>query len=631
MANEWDLPEGFVIVQRAQPQPVGTAEDMARAVPRGARDAVAGLAGMPVDLANFAMRIGTDLYNRTSTQGGPINGGVDATAPQIPAGGADTFRRGIDTAARTVSPTLADALSYEPQTTPGHLVRGGVEIGTSAAIPAALMRATPATIGRLFGIGGAAGLVGEGADLTAQRANMTEGARAALRTGSTLATAILGNRGFAANANASRMLGERAANITPIDWRAARAMEQRAVQNGVPLIGGEPLGPAGGPIQRLTADIRATPQGGPIDDALAQRQGQVQTAVAGPRGFLDRVSPDATVEAPMAARTAATSPRFEQAGAQTVDPLQLQQLIGEIDRAIAANGPATALGRDLAQYRRSLLQNMGAGTEGITPTTNPTIGPLYQQYKDWRRGLNPDTPPSQLTDAQREATGVIRPLNQNLRTTLRDASTTQAQAMDDFAALSPRVEAAQTRADLATEFDRALNAGGSQVSNPLVGARFAQNVRGRTGEGAQRAPELDQRLLEAAQARGAFDPQGAVRSANDFLDNLAYTNQIPGVGSPTAGRGVVAEEAGRNAGSTLARALNVTRGAVLDTARSSLTGATQGATYRRLAEVLASPNGIAEMERMIIANGGNPLTQVQLGNLAATLEAARTGELMRRP
>lgn len=617
MANEWDLPEGFVIVQRAQPQPVGTAEDMARAVPRGARDAVAGLAGMPVDLANFAMRLGTDLYNRTSTQGGPINGGVDATAPQIPAGGADTFRRGIDTAARTVSPTLADALSYEPQTVPGHLTRGAVEIGTSAAIPAALMRATPATIGRLFGIGGAAGLVGEGADLTAQRANMTEGARAALRTGSTLATAILGNRGFAANANASRMLGERAANITPIDWRAARAMEQRAVQNGVPLMGGEPLGPAGGPIQRLTADIRATPQGGPIDDALAQRQGQVQTAVAGPRGFLERVSPDADPAIPAAARTQATQPLYRQADLQNVPASAIDPIIQQAAAAAARTGIP-----NMQSYAAEIGRAARPGNEYQT-------GPLSTLYQNTRDDMaRPMVDPRAVTSRTRGELGDINP---QLNAALEANNPTYQQAQDIYRQMSPRVEAAQTRADLATEFDRALNAGGSQVSNPLVGARFAQNVRGRTGEGAQRAPELDQRLLEAAQARGAFDPQGAVRSANDFLDNLAYTNQIPGVGSATAGRGVVAEEAGRNAGSTLARALNVMRGSVLDAVPSSLAGATRGATNRRLAEVLASPNGIAEMERMIIANGGNQLTQIQLSNLAATLEAARTGELMRRP
>lgn len=613
--------EAFIASRRAPQRPpgnVGYAEDIARAIPRGVRDFVSGTLGMPVDIANLAMRGGTELYNRISGPSGPINGGVDATAPQIPAGGSETFRNAIESGARSVSPTIADALNYTPQTVPGNLTRGAVEIGASAMLPTALLGGAPRTVGRMGTIGGLAGVVGEGVDQFGQRANMSEGARAALRTGATLATAIFGNRSMASQANASRMLGERTAQISPAEWAAARRMEGLANRpGGVPLIGGEPLGPAGGPVHRLTSDVRASPQGGPIDRAIGARQGQVQDAVAGPGGFLERISPDADPAIPAAARTNATQPLYRQADMETVPAAAIDPIIQRVaEEYVRTNLP---IAREYADVFQTASR---AGNEF-------QIGPLStaaQRFADRAR-----LPRENANTLDTRSTGVINEINPQLQQALEAANPTYQQAQERFRQMSPRVDAAQTRADYATEFDRALQAGGSQPLNPLVGARFAQNVRGRTGPGSERSPEFDQRILDAAQARGAADPQGAVRSANDFMDNLAFTNQIPGVGSPTQGRGVTAQEAGQNATSTLARALNVTRGAVLDTARTASTGATQGATYRQLARILASPNGIAEMERLIIANGGNPLTQIQLSNLAATLEAARAGELTRSP
>ena len=597
---------------------VGTAEDIARAIPRAVRDAVTGIAGMPVDIANLGMRAGTALYNRTTLPGGAaLNGGTDAEAPQIPAGGSETFRNLVDAGTRAVSPEVADALNYQPQTVPGNLARGAVDIGLSAAIPAAALGSTGRMVTRLGAIGGVAGAAGEGMDALAQRAGVPEGGRAALRTGTTLATAILGNRSLASQGNAARMLAERTASLTPIDWRAARNMEIQAQRAGVPLFGGEPFGPPGTPVQRMTADVRASPQGGPIDRALAERQGQVQGAVAGRGGFLERISPDADPSIPADLRTQATQPLYRRADMETVPAAAIDPIIQQAAEAAARTGIP-----DLQRFAAQIGQASRNGNEF-------QIGPLSTLYQNTRDDIaRPAIDPRAVQSRTRGELGEINP---QLNAALEANNPTYQQAQQTYRDMSPRVDAAQTRADYATAFDQALNAGGSQVQNPLVGARFAQSIRGRTGEGAQRAPEFDQRIRDAAVARGAADPDGAVRSANDFLDNLAYTNQIPGVNSATAGRMAAGEEAGRNAVSTLARALNVTRGSILDTIRTATGGATRGATYRRLADVLASPNGVAEMERLIIRSGRNPLTQVQLGNLAAALEVARTPELVRQP
>lgn len=631
--------------QAGQPQAPGAVEDMARSTPGAVRDAVAGVMGFPVDAANFASRAATGVRNFFGDGRATPFGNFEyppVEAPQIPAGGSSTFRGAIDEMAGNVSPTLANALNYQPQTTPGQLWRGGVEMAAGAAVPARALGAAGATVGRLAGLGAGAGAVTEGADMAMQRAQSPEGPRTALRAILGAGTMMFGNRSAAGNLNAARMLRDRFPQMTDAEIQAALNLERAGRDQGTPLMGGEPLGPRGARIQQLTSDIRQTRQGMPIDDALAARQGQVQTAVAGPGGMLERISPDRDPVALAADRTQQTRPLYEAADLADIPPGALDGLVQAVDDAIARVGQRSDIGRQLTAYRARLTTPEGPTPppavpgQPAPPPVPMQVGPAATLYQETRQGIPPAGEPGQTT-MQARTRGVMGEINPQLGQTLEGVNPDFAAAQQRFRDMSPRVEASERTwspdqpaqgqpPSLARAFNDSLNSGSAIApTNPTVGARFAQSVRGRTGEGAMTAEELNQQIRQAAQAQGV-PPDPLVAQVNRQLDVLAAQGQIPGVGSPTAGRSALPAEGGRNAVSTLARALNVAKGAVLDTANSAAAGMVGRATNRRLAEVLAGPDGTERMMQMIRVGPQNELTQIQLSNLAAALRATQRPE-----
>lgn len=605
----------------------GAVEDSVRSIPGGLRDAAAGTLGFPVDAANFLMRAGVGARNWLSgrlTVGGQTPEWAPIDAPQIPAGGSESFRGAINDMAGAVSPTIKDALNYQPQTIPGRITRGVTEFAAGAAIPARALGAGAGTVGRLATIGAGAGAVTEGADAAMERAGAGEGPRSALRMALGGGTMVLGNRAAAANLNAARMLRERLAGIQDPEIRAALQMELDAAGLGTPLIGGEALGPLGSRVQQLTSNVRQTPQGLPIDRALAARQGQVQQAVAGPGGMLERISPDADPAIAAGDRTRATRPLYEAADLQNIAPQDLAQIVQAVDDAIARVGRGSDIGRQLSAYRTRLTTPEagpppppGQPAPPPPPPGSPMqVGPVATLYQETREGI----PPADTTAGTMQARtrGVFNEVNPQLGQTLEAVSPEFAQAQQRFRDMSPRVEAAETRQRLAERFNEALNAGTVAPNNPTVGARFAQDIRGRTGPGNLTAQELDDAIRQAAAARGV-NPDDLVGQINRQLDILAAQGQIPGSNSATAGRISQGAETNRNAVSTLARALNLTRGAVVDLANSAAAGMVGRATNRRLADILAAPDGVQQMVDLLSRGPRSELTQVQLSNLGAAL------------
>lgn len=604
----------------------GAVEDSARAIPGALRDAVAGTLGAPVDIINLLSRAGVGARNWLSgriTMGGQTPEWAPVEAPQIPAGGSDTFRGAINDMAGAVSPTIKDALNYQPQTPAGRITRGVTEFAAGAAIPARALGAAPGTVGRLAGIGGAAGAVTEGADLAMERAGARPETRAAVRMGLGGATMALGNRSAAAGLNATRMLRDRLEGIRDPELRAALGLERDAATMGTPLFGGEPLGPVGSRVQQLTSNIRQTPQGTPIDRAFAARQGQVQQAVAGPGGMLERISPDADPAIAAADRTRATRPLYEAADLQNISPQDLAQIVQAVDDAIARVGSRSDIGRQLAAYR-TRLTTPEAGPPGTPGQPNPQpppgspmqVGPVATLYQETREGI----PPADTTAGTMQARtrGVLNEVNPQLGQTLEAVSPEFAQAQQRFRDMSPRVEAAQTRQTLAERFNEALRANSVSPNNPTVGARFSASVRGPTGPGNATAAELDDAIRQAATARGV-PPDQLVAQINRQLDILAAQGQIPGSNSATAGRISQGAETQRNAISTIARVLNLTRGSVVDLANSAAAGMVGRATNRRLADVLSAPDGVQQMVDMLSRGPRSELTQIQLSNLGAAL------------
>lgn len=604
----------------------GAVEDSARAIPGALRDAVAGTLGAPVDIVNLLSRAGVGARNWLSgriTMGGQTPEWAPVEAPQIPAGGSDTFRGAINDMAGAVSPTIKDALNYQPQTPAGRITRGVTEFAAGAAIPARALGAAPSTVGRLAGIGGAAGAVTEGADLAMERAGARPETRAAVRMGLGGATMALGNRSAAAGLNATRMLRDRLEGIRDPELRAALGLERDAATMGTPLFGGEPLGPVGSRVQQLTSNIRQTPQGTPIDRAFAARQGQVQQAVAGPGGMLERISPDADPAIAAADRTRATRPLYEAADLQNISPQDLAQIVQAVDDAIARVGSRSDIGRQLSAYRTRLTTPEGpppqpAGPGQPAPPPSPMqVGPVSTLYQETREGIPPAREAGEAT-MQARTRGIFGEINPQLGQTLEAANPDFAAAQQRFRDLSPRVEAADTRQRLAGQFNDALRANSVSPNNPTVGARFSADVRGPPGPGNTTAAELDDAIRQAAAAQGA-NPDALVAQINRQLDILAAQGQIPGSNSATAGRISQGAETQRNAISTIARVLNLTRGSVVDLANSAAAGMVGRATNRRLADVLSAPDGVQQMVDMLSRGPRSELTQIQLSNLGAAL------------
>ena len=90
----------------------------------------------------------------------------------------------------------------------------------------------------------------------------------------------------------------------------------------------------------------------PIDRALAARQGQVQSAVAGPGGMLERISPDRDPAAMAAERTRQTRPLYDAADLADIPPGALDNIVAAVDDAIRRVGAGSDIGGQLAEGGR---------------------------------------------------------------------------------------------------------------------------------------------------------------------------------------------------------------------------------------------------------------------------------------
>lgn len=601
-----------------QPESPGMVGDVLRAIPAGVVRGAAGIAGLP----GMVSRLGEQAFD--ATIGRAVNAMIGPPSPEAQA--ALDRARGV-TQATTPSGIVggAEAVAggplYQPQTIPGRIAGSAAEWGTGAALGP--LRGLPTAIG----LGAAGGAASQGMDeyLSSRGVAPDSWQRTVIPTVTGIATTVglgipLARRGAPGDIVEQRLQG---VADDPAALAAARERLATGQQIGVPLTPAEALGDQGAALQQLTGNIAASPQGAQLAAALRGRQNQVTNAVRGPGGFLERVSPDASPAVPIAERTAATADDFVRARAQVVDPLFVQQQISRLDEAIRLEGPSTALGRELTQYRNDLARNADMAG-GIRPNTDTRVGPLYNQYKDWRRGFNPTVPSHQLTDAQREAAAVMLPVNQETRGMLRDASSTLSDAMDQYAAMSPRVGAARIREGFDQLYERALQSGSTRATNPTVGAQLAQALRGR--EGGLRANEFEEAIRVAARGAGRNEDD-AVREANRFMDALAQTGRIPGVGSETAPRQALTAEARRSlAAAIMSLPRDLAGGGAI---AGRLRDMAERGTYGRLSQALmpAGPQSIDDL--LALAGRGVPSRQGAIAARALTI-AESPGRLQER-
>lgn len=615
------LPDEDLRRMAQQPEAPSVVGDVLRSIPAGVVRGAAGIAGLP----GMVSRFGEQAFD--ATVGRAANA---ILGPLSPEGQAALDRsRGV-TQATTPSGIVGGVERatggqlYQPQTMPGRITGSMAEWGTGAALGP--LRALPTAIG----LGAAGGAASQGLDeyLNSRGLSADSWQRRFLPPAAGVATAVglgvpLARRGAPGDIVEQRLQG---AADDPAALAAARERLATGQQIGVPLTPAEALGDQGAALQQLTGNVAASPQGGQLAAALRGRQNQVTNAVRGPGGFLERVSPDASPAVPMAARSAATSPLYQRAATESIDPAGLgaeNVLSGVVpqvrDRMVEA-GANNPLGRQYGRYMENLT-TPEAGEQTMR------VGPLQTLYQNTRDNILPA--PEAMAGADRAALGArlsggLGPANQALGQRLEELSPTFAQAQQTFRDMSGRVNAAGIREGFDQLYERALQSGTTRATNPTVGAQLAQALRGR--EGGLRANEFEEAIRVAARGTGRNEDD-AVREANRMMDALAQTGRIPGIGSETAPRQALTTEARR---SFVAALMSLPRDLVGSGTLSNLArDVTERGTYGRLSQALM-PGGPQSIDDLLaLAGRGVPARQGALAARALTISEA-PGRLQER-
>lgn len=597
-----------------QPEAPGVVSDMLRSAPGAIMRGAAGIAGLP----GMVSRLGEQAFDATVGRAFDYMTGA-------PRGTAERMREAGPNITRHLTPSgiiggieaAAGGPMYRAQTTPGRISESAVEWGTGAALGP--LRALPTAIG----LGAAGGAASQGLDEYLRSTGLPDDSwqRRFLPPAAGIATTVglgipLARRGAPGDIVEQRLQG---AADDPAALAAARERLTTGQQVGVPLTPAEALGDQGAALQQLTGNVAASPQGGQLAAALRGRQNQVTNAVRGPGGFLERVSPDASPAVPMAARSAATSPLYQRAATESIDPAGLgaQNVLSGVvpqvrDRMVEA-GANNPLGRQYGRYMENLT-TPEAGEQTMR------VGPLQTLYQNTRDNILPA--PEAMAGADRAALGArlsggLGPANQALGQRLEELNPTFAQAQQTFRDMSPRVNAAGIREGFDQIYERALQSGTTRANNPTVGAQLAQALRGR--EGGLRANEFEEAIRVAARGTGRNE-DAAVREANRLMDALAQTARIPGVGSETAPRQALTTEARR---SVVAALMSLPRDLVGSGTLSNLArDVTERGTYGRLSQALM-PGGPETLDNLLaLAGRGVPSRQGAIAARALTLSEA---------
>lgn len=588
-----------------QPESPGMVGDVLRAIPAGVVRGAAGIAGLP----GMVSRLGEQAFD--ATIGRAVNAMIGPPSPEAQA--ALDRARGV-TQATTPSGIVggAEAVAggplYQPQTIPGRIAGSAAEWGTGAALGP--LRGLPTAIG----LGAAGGAASQGMDeyLSSRGVAPDSWQRTVIPTVTGIATTVglgipLARRGAPGDIVEQRLQG---VADDPAALAAARERLATGQQIGVPLTPAEALGDQGAALQQLTGNIAASPQGAQLAAALRGRQNQVTNAVRGPGGFLERVSPDASPTIPAQARTAATQPLYRQADMELIPA----QAIDPVTSAVAEARARTALPA-INSYADNLA---GASRTGGQYQVGP-LATLYQETRD-RFALPPVNPNAVSTRTR----GELGAINQQLLDALETASPAFAQAQQTFRDMSGRVNAAGIREGFDQAYERALQSGSTRATNPTVGAQLAQALRGR--EGGLRANEFEEAIRVAARGAGRNEDD-AVRDANRFMDALAQTGRIPGVGSETAPRQALTAEARRSlAAAIMSLPRDLAGGGAI---AGRLRDMAERGTYGRLSQALmpAGPQSIDDL--LALAGRGVPSRQGAIAARALTI-AESPGRLQER-
>lgn len=663
------------------PPPASAREDVMRTVPAGLARGFAGLVGLPGDARNLIDK-GVGWAEEKLLGPAPsrqtLSGLITGQAPPP----RETLLSKLGLPEIPAPPTGADVVGaiegqtgplYQPQTTAGQYANKAAEFAGGAV--AGPLRQIPYALG----LAATGGVAAQGAgDLAESMGGPT--ARAIAEPVAGVATMLAGGATSGGmRTTPGDMAARRTQDMTERQWQEAIARQQAAQAQGTPLLATEAMDSR--PMQALTADVAASRYGGPINEFMDARPAQVANRV---RQDLGTVAPpvlepwtlageaqrraEGIVGEANARRTAAASPYYDAASQQLTSPGRIAVLQRQIDRRIEEVGANTPGGRELMRLRQGLQEmafDPATGQAAPTGALEQRVGPLSSQYRSTRDRITADSiDPNAM---EREARGVVGPYNDRLRRILERNPNFSA-GQQEYIAQSPAVQElvdgpvgriarsgdvktmvgilsdptstrpatirrlaisfgsspegqeayrGMMRLYLENEFQRAAKAV-QPGPNRMSGINFRNALMG--GEDGTRAANLRTMFEEVGRMQG-LPPSELWNGFNRTMDTFERMGRIPGVGSPTAGRGAAYEEAATGGVvNAIAGAADVTKGSILGMLRRKAQQWTQGENLDELARVIVNPRGVELLREMA---GQMPGTRRSQMILAAMLEAAR--------
>jgi hypothetical protein len=612
--------EGALTFDEFTPESTGAkvgryAKDIGQSVISGLDKGVAGLAGLPADVAlgiNAAVN-----YGKSKVQGRPFEE-VEAESDQNAVISRDSVRKWGSQAAHAGSP-----LKHDPTTTPGKYAQSGAEF-----VPAALLG--PGGMARnAVALGVAPGLASEAAGQATEGTAYEPYARAgtAVLAGATGQWATAPNAAGVAVSKASR-------GATPQQIDAAEQLFERAQQMGIPLTRAEAVQHVTGGATNLGNLQRVVEGSGELRPMMAARPGQVDDAARIQFGRVGPVSPDPSGIGPAVGEAAqgtvqdvnnainrTTRPLYQAAELDRVPTAQYQRLAQDprYDDALQTIRNHAEIGPELAhlpdnavtvvdateRYLASLRGTAGTNATNAGTTASPAYAQaLAEQARLREQYLNPlmAGPIGKLAKndiTTKRAIAALFPDNP-----LPNSQQEITQAVAAVAHRNPGAARELVRTHVESVFNEAtqrLQSG----ANEFGGAGFAALLRGNPQQAAN---------LEAAitALRGGQTYQGF----NRFMEVLEAQGSRQRIGSQTAFNQEA--QAGLKTGGTVAEALSslASAGTKLPSKiNQRIEQWRMGGNVREIADILTNP-AAAQLFRQLATQ---PANSTKAGAIVARL------------
>lgn len=472
------------------------------------------------------------------------------------------------------------------------------------------------------------------------------------RVGGNVGGTLLASLPMMLRPTAGAMIGRRTADMTPADWASAKALQAESnVPGRAPLMAHEAMSPtqaapvaqlfgdvasspAGGQVRKFAAD-RAAP-GGPIAQYINREAGNVAPPVADPKAVDTALAKaaDLAVKEPQVARAAAARPFFDAARPTPVDPQLKTDTLAALSQARAAANPEGAVGQQLEKLGKQIeaaatvghmdeaFKNFEAiakaqafNGEPVSDAVREALKPILQNMraglsatdKNYAAGMNVyrNSPQTQaVNEAQQSGVGQIAGAYQGKPDAARGLfgkwimepdNARPATVKADIARLNkqdPEAAKAALRLFVENHADEAFKRlqGGPNVN---AGTKFTQGVAG--------TPNQRANLMAAVE--GVTGNQTTATGFGKLIDILERTGVTPGIGSPTAGRGMTAVEAA--SGGILGTALesaNLMRGGPINPALKWTRDMYLRKTYGDLAALTTDPKGVQKLHELALLN-----------------------------